>query len=127
MEIVPDLAANLPRIQADTVMLEQILLNLMRNGMEAMRATEAVQRHLVVSTALAENSLLVSVADHGSGISPEAIEHLFEPFSTTKPEGMGMGLNICRSIIGIPQRTHVGRRQSRRVERSSASPSRWRT
>ncbi|MBK6631988.1 MAG: PAS domain S-box protein [Betaproteobacteria bacterium] len=105
MEIVPDLAANLPRIQADTVMLEQILLNLMRNGMEAMRATEAVQRHLVVSTALAENSLLVSVADHGSGISPEAIEHLFEPFYTTKPEGMGMGLNICRSII----ESHKGR------------------
>lgn len=105
MEIVSDLTDNLPRIQADTVMLGQILLNLMRNGIEAMQATEVWRRQLVVSTALVENCLQVSVADHGSGISQEAIEHLFEPFYTTKPEGMGMGLNICRSIIEF----HKGR------------------
>ena len=105
MEIVSDLAGNLPRIQADTVMLEQILINLMRNGMEAMQAAHLGRRQLVVSTALAENSLQVSVADYGSGISKEAIGHLFEPFYTTKPEGMGMGLNICRSIIEF----HKGR------------------
>ena len=105
MEIVADLAGNLPSIQADTVMLEQILLNLMRNGMEAMQTTKTGRGQLVVSTEIAEHCLLVSVADHGSGISQEAIEHLFEPFYSTKPEGMGMGLNICRSIVEF----HKGR------------------
>lgn len=105
IEIVPDLAENLPCIQADAVMLEQILLNLMRNGIEAMQTTEPGRRQLVVSTDIAERGLLVSVFDHGSGISQEAIKHLFEPFYTTKPEGMGMGLNICRSIIEF----HKGR------------------
>jgi len=86
-------------------MLEQILLNLMRNGMEAMQTTKTGRGQLVVSTEIAEHCLLVSVADHGSGISQEAIEHLFEPFYSTKPEGMGMGLNICRSIVEF----HKGR------------------
>lgn len=105
MEIIPNLVPRLPLVQADKVMLEQILLNLMRNGMEAMQATESGRRQLIVSTELTENGLQVSVADHGSGVAREAIEHLFEPFYSTKPEGMGMGLNICRSIIEF----HKGR------------------
>lgn len=105
VRIVQELAPDLPLVLADRVMLEQVLLNLMRNGMDAMQATEATQRLLVISTALSEGSVLVGVADHGSGIPLEVAAHLFEPFYSTKPEGMGMGLNICRSIIEF----HKGR------------------
>jgi two-component system sensor histidine kinase DctS len=105
VRIVQELATELPPVLADRVMLEQVLLNLMRNGMDAMQATEADRRQLVVSTALAEGSVLVGVADHGGGIPQEVSAHLFEPFYSTKPEGMGMGLNICRSIIEF----HKGR------------------
>jgi two-component system sensor histidine kinase DctS len=105
MKIVPALSASLPEIMADRVMIEQVLLNLMRNGMDAMQSAEADRRLLVVSTARHDKSLLVSVADRGTGIAREAAAHLFEPFYSTKPGGMGMGLNICRSIIEF----HKGR------------------
>ena len=105
VRIVRELAGGLPEISADRVMLEQVLLNLMRNGMDAMQDTAPSARQLVVSTAAADGSLLVSVADRGGGIAREIAEHLFEPFFSTKPEGMGMGLNICRSIIEF----HKGR------------------
>lgn len=105
MRIVRDLAEGLPELMADRVMIEQVLLNLMRNGMEAMQATPAEKKQLIVSTAAVEGGVMVGVADHGSGIAQDAAEHLFEPFYSTKPEGMGMGLNICRSIIEF----HKGR------------------
>lgn len=105
MRIVQEISENLPGILADRVMIEQVLLNLMRNGMDAMHATPSDRKQLIVSTSLVDKSLLVSVADHGSGIAQEAAAHLFEPFFSTKPEGMGMGLNICRSIIEF----HKGR------------------
>lgn len=105
VKIVRELAAGLPELSADRVMIEQVLLNLMRNGMDAMQATPPAARLLVISTSAAESGLLVSVADHGSGITSEIAKHLFEPFFSTKPEGMGMGLNICRSIIEF----HKGR------------------
>jgi signal transduction histidine kinase len=73
--------------------------------MDAMHAMPSDRRQLIVSTSLVDKSLLVSVADHGGGIAQEAAAHLFEPFFSTKPEGMGMGLNICRSIIEF----HKGR------------------
>jgi two-component system sensor histidine kinase DctS len=105
VRIVQDLSGPLPEILADRVMIEQVLLNLMRNGMDAMQATPSDRKQLIVSTVLDEKGILVSVADHGSGIAQEAAAHLFEPFFSTKPEGMGMGLNICRSIIEF----HKGR------------------
>jgi two-component system sensor histidine kinase DctS len=97
------LAERPPLVMADRVMLEQVLLNLMRNGIEAMQAAEPEHRQLTVGTELADGCLLVSVADRGSGVAQEAAAHLFEPFFSTKPEGMGMGLNICRSIIEFHQ------------------------
>jgi two-component system sensor histidine kinase DctS len=92
---VPDL----PSIPADRLMLEQVLLNLMRNGMEAMSDNAEVDRLLVVSVDIGEKGLSVSIADQGSGIAPEIREKLFTAFFTTKREGMGIGLSICRSII----------------------------
>ncbi|MBI3140888.1 MAG: PAS domain S-box protein [Rhodocyclales bacterium] len=105
VRIVAELADGLPALLADRVMLEQVLLNLMRNGIEAMQAVPAENRELTVGTAQTEGGLMVGVADRGGGIVREVAEHLFEPFFSTKPEGMGMGLNICRSIIEF----HKGR------------------
>jgi two-component system sensor histidine kinase DctS len=89
----------LPPIPADRLMLEQVLLNLMRNGMESMSDNAEVDRLLVVSVDTGEKELSVSIADQGSGIAPEIREKLFTAFFTTKREGMGIGLSICRSII----------------------------
>jgi two-component system sensor histidine kinase DctS len=89
----------LPPIPADRLMLEQVLLNLIRNGMEAMAATPESERILDIRTEAGETELRISVADRGCGIAPEIRDKLFSAFFTTKPEGMGVGLSICRSII----------------------------
>jgi len=89
----------LPPIPADRLMLEQVLLNLIRNGMEAMASTPEAHRRLHIQTSIADAELKISVADNGCGIAPEIREKLFTAFFTTKPEGMGVGLSICRSII----------------------------
>jgi two-component system sensor kinase FixL len=84
-------------VLVDKVQIQQVLLNLMRNAMEAMEHTE--RRELLLSTARTGDMLMVSVADTGSGISPEVAEQLFRPFVTTKSHGMGVGLSISRTII----------------------------
>lgn len=94
-----ELPIGLPAVQGDNTLLEQVVVNLMRNGMDAMQDTSPEKKQLHVRVAVYEQSMEVSVADKGSGISAESAERLFSPFFTTKEEGMGMGLNICRSII----------------------------
>jgi len=89
----------LPPIPADRLMLEQVLLNLIRNGMEAMATTPESERTLDIRMETGETELRISVADRGCGIAPEIRDKLFSAFFTTKPEGMGVGLSICRSII----------------------------
>ena len=85
-------------VLADKVQIQQVLLNLMRNAVEAM--TESDRRELVVSSApAADDMVAVYVADTGPGIAPEIGAQLFQPFFTTKPHGMGVGLSICRTII----------------------------
>jgi two-component system sensor histidine kinase DctS len=93
------LAADAPEVEADSILLEQVMLNLARNGIEAMSQGEANSQPLAITVSTADGQAVVRVADHGSGIPPEAADNLFQPFYTTKSEGMGMGLNICRSII----------------------------
>ena len=100
-----ELASALPQVEADAVMIEQIVVNLVRNAMDAMRDTPAAARSIEVRSAHAGRFATVSVADRGAGIPDEIATRLFEPFFTTKPEGMGMGLNICRSIAEL----HHGR------------------
>lgn len=96
----------LPDVLADRVMVEQVILNLARNGLDAMTELPLEQRMLTVSTARYDEDMVrVAIADRGCGLSAEAQAKLFEPFFTTKSEGMGMGLNICRSIIEL----HKGR------------------
>jgi PAS domain S-box-containing protein len=94
------LADDLPRVPGDRIQLQQVLLNLIINAVEAMLTIEGRQRALLIATDIVENSgVRIAVRDNGLGIDPQAADHLFEAFSTTKPEGMGMGLAISRSII----------------------------
>ena len=100
------LAESLPAIQGDRVQLQQVILNLLINAMEAMNAMSEGPRDLLISTAKTDSEgVLVAVRDSGPGLAPESVERLFEPFYTTKPGGLGMGLSICRSII----ESHHGR------------------
>jgi two-component system sensor histidine kinase DctS len=94
-----DLPAQLPPVQADRVMLEQVLLNLTRNGVEAMAEVRPEQRILRISASADAAQVSVSVIDNGHGIAPDVAERLFSPFFSTKAEGMGMGLSICRTAI----------------------------
>jgi PAS domain S-box-containing protein len=96
-----DLEADLPPVEGDRVQLQQVILNLAINAVEAMSVTSDRTRELLISTRKAEEpfSLLVEVRDSGPGLMPETLEHLFDAFYTTKPGGLGMGLSISRSII----------------------------
>ena len=105
VDIDVQLTRPLPGTLADPVMVEQVAINLIRNGMDAMKEVPANQRRLIVATHAEGKDVAIRVTDRGSGIPPEVGRKLFEPFYTTKSEGMGMGLNICRSIAEL----HHGR------------------
>jgi PAS domain S-box-containing protein len=94
------LAEALPAIQGDRVQLHQVILNLLINAIEAMSAMSEGPRELLFSTAKTDSGgVLVAVRDSGPGLAPESVDRLFESFYSTKPNGLGMGLSICRSII----------------------------
>jgi C4-dicarboxylate-specific signal transduction histidine kinase len=94
------LAPDLPVILSDAIQLQQVIVNLIMNGIEAMSAiTERPRRMLIGSEVQSGNQLRVSVQDSGGGVSPELMSRLFEPFFTTRSKGIGMGLPISRSII----------------------------
>ena len=95
-----DLADGLPLICGDRVQLQQVILNLIINAIEAMSGVGETPRGMLISTGQAEpGGVLVAVRDSGPGLDPASLEHLFNAFYTTKSGGMGMGLTICRSII----------------------------
>jgi PAS domain S-box-containing protein len=93
------LAAALPPVQGDRVQLQQVILNLMINSMEAMSGVGVGSRELLISTAKTESDVLVAVRDSGPGFAPESVDRIFQAFYTTKPAGLGIGLSICSSII----------------------------
>jgi PAS domain S-box-containing protein len=94
------LADGLPRIQADRVQLQQVILNLIVNAVQAMSGASDGTRELAIATSAdASNGILVSLRDSGPGLDPANLERLFDAFYTTKSSGLGMGLSICRSII----------------------------
>jgi C4-dicarboxylate-specific signal transduction histidine kinase len=100
VRVSTQLAGELPRIQCDRVQLQQVMLNLIVNAIQSMSGVEHGNRELHISTVSIEpEGVRVGVRDTGPGLSPESLPRLFEPFYTTKPQGMGMGLSICRSII----------------------------
>jgi PAS domain S-box-containing protein len=93
------LAEGLPRLQGDRVQLQQVLLNLIINAIEAMRDVGEEERELLISTRHEPDGVSVEVRDSGPGFAPAALERVFEAFYSTKPSGLGLGLSICRSII----------------------------
>jgi C4-dicarboxylate-specific signal transduction histidine kinase len=92
-------------VSADRVHLQQVILNLMVNGMDAMAVGTCPERKLVVQVGRTGDEIEVAVADRGPGFPPGVLGHIFEPFFTTKKEGLGMGLAISRTIIEL----HGGR------------------
>ncbi len=94
-----DLASSLPIVSGDRVQLQQVLLNLVINGIEAMNEIDTNRRALTLKTDLCESGVLASVCDCGVGINPSNVDQIFKPFHTTKSGGMGMGLAISKSII----------------------------
>jgi signal transduction histidine kinase len=95
-----ELATGLPTVLADRVQLQQVMINLVKNGIEAMQSVTDRPRELVIQSRRDETQqVLVSVTDCGVGISARDADRLFNAFFTTKASGMGMGLSICRSII----------------------------
>jgi len=95
-----ELAPELPAIVGDRVQLQQVVLNLVMNGCDAIATGPTGDRKLIIRTGLNNgDGICVSVADHGVGLAPDNLEKVFEPFFSTKPDGMGLGLSVCRTII----------------------------
>jgi two-component system sensor histidine kinase DctS len=116
VRIACHLQGGLPEVSADPTMLEQVMINLLRNAVEAMVETPEDARRIDVSVRRDGDRIVVRVSDNGPGIPPESMEMLFTPFFTTKPDGMGMGMAICRSIIEF----HHGRLDARNSEDGGA-------
>ena len=95
-----DVAEGLPKIMVDTIQIQQVILNLIRNGIDAMLETDQNNEGISVSVTKFDNKQIrIAVTDHGSGITKQAEKKIFEPFFTTKSSGLGLGLAICQSII----------------------------
>jgi signal transduction histidine kinase len=94
-----ELADRLPIVQGDRIQLQQVILNLVRNASDAMRDVEDRPRRLLIRSEHVDENVCVTVQDSGIGFDPSIADRLFESFYTTKPEGMGIGLSVSRSII----------------------------
>lgn len=97
VEVRFDVPPDLPAVWADRVQIQQVLLNLIRNAMEAMDGGEV--RRLTIDAVVREGLVEIAVADTGTGIPPDVAAQLFQPFITTKEDGMGIGLSVCRTIV----------------------------
>ena len=100
-----DLAPDLPYVLGDRVQLQQVMLNLIMNGIDAMNMITDRPRELLIKSAKHSEGVLIQVQDSGAGIDPGQADRIFEPFFTDKPEGIGMGLSISRSLV----ESHGGR------------------
>jgi C4-dicarboxylate-specific signal transduction histidine kinase len=103
--VITQLDTHLPAIQADRVLLEQVVLNLVLNALQAMQDKYPVDKIVRVQTGAADGMVFIRVSDRGPGIAQPVVAQLFEPFFTTKPDGLGLGLNICRTSV----ESHRGR------------------
>jgi C4-dicarboxylate-specific signal transduction histidine kinase len=116
-----ELSSGLPKICGDRIQLQQVLINLVVNGIEAMQANVDRPRELAIRSSQAgedgDRHLLLTVRDRGVGLGCDVTDHIFTPFFTTKSSGLGMGLSICRSII----EAHAGRLSALPNEGSGAT------
>jgi PAS domain S-box-containing protein len=102
VQVVMNLSEDLPRVFADAIQIEQALLNLVRNAIEAMETTDPRERRLTIRTSLsAPGTVKVTVSDTGVGLPPKLLSRVFDPFFTTKVDGLGIGLSITRSILEL--------------------------
>jgi signal transduction histidine kinase len=99
VQLVLDLQADLPAVSADRVQLQQVVLNVALNGIDAMHDRPVSDRQLLIATSRVEGGVQVAVRDRGTGIHPDHMDRLFDPFFSTKPTGLGVGLRICSSIV----------------------------
>ena len=100
-----ELASGLPAVSIDTLQIQHVILNLVRNGLEAAAGPGAPPRELTVRTSLASSGdVEIAVLDNGPGLSPQALERMFDPFFSTKPDGTGLGLAISNTVV----RAHGG-------------------
>lgn len=97
--IETDFTASALEITADPVQIEQVILNLMRNAVEAMNEVKTRRHTLTLRTSIDAEFITVSIGDTGPGVAPDKLARLFDPFFTTKPSGLGLGLSICRTIV----------------------------
>jgi two-component system, LuxR family, sensor kinase FixL len=98
--VTTHMAPSLPRVNGDSIALQQVLLNLIVNACDAMRLADPPDRRIAITTSLDDDGAVrVAIADRGAGLPTERIERVFEPFFTTKAEGLGLGLVICQSIV----------------------------
>jgi signal transduction histidine kinase len=100
-----NLAAGLPLVLGDRIQLQQVLINVVTNGIEAMRGIVVGQRELLIRSLKTDREVLIEVQDSGPGVKREDVERIFQPFFTTRPEGIGLGLSISRSMV----ESHGGR------------------
>jgi two-component system sensor kinase FixL len=103
IHVALDLDCNLIPILVDNVQIQQVVLNLVRNAVEAMEAVERRELTIATRAIRSDNIAEVRISDSGPGIAPEIADRLFRPFVTTKSAGMGLGLSICREIIEAHQ------------------------
>lgn len=100
IQLEVELAPNLPAVRADAIQIEQVLVNLLLNAMQAVDRSDGQQRRILTRTEPGQRGgVRFCVEDSGPGVAPEALEHIFEPYFTTRAEGLGMGLAISRSIL----------------------------
>jgi signal transduction histidine kinase len=99
VELITELASELPAVEGDPVQLQEVLLNLVTNACNAMADAEPKGRKLFVRTITAPEGVRVTVTDRGRGIPTETLPRIFDSFYTTRPQGMGLGLTVCRAII----------------------------
>jgi C4-dicarboxylate-specific signal transduction histidine kinase len=111
-----EIDAELPTVCVDAIQIQQVLVNLMQNALQAMRTTPKVARHLHVALQQHDDAIVVSVRDSGPGFPNENADCCFQPFFTTKPTGLGMGLSISRSIV----QQHGGQLWARNLESAGA-------
>jgi C4-dicarboxylate-specific signal transduction histidine kinase len=99
IEVVQLLSGYPVAVLADSIQLEQVVLNLLSNAMDALRDEPVMKRHVIVHTRREGKKAILEVRDTGRGITPNSLEVLFHPFFSTKPNGMGLGLSICQTIV----------------------------
>jgi signal transduction histidine kinase len=117
VQVTTDLAEDVPRVIGDRIQIQQVILNLLVNAMDAVKGQPLENRRVIVSSRRqGHDTLEISVTDSGPGVSPDDLERVFDPFHTTKSDGMGMGLAICRSIV----ERHGGRLRAENVPAGGA-------